>query len=77
MIKEVKIIDKGKILRIRDYGQFVRFVANGSEIEANKKALIDWMLEDNLTFNEIVKRRNQRQNNLGKEEGKSKCKKKA
>ena len=43
MIKEVKIIDKGKILRIRDYGQFVRFVANGSEIEANKKALIDWM----------------------------------
>lgn len=58
MIKVLKMVDKGKVLYIKDYGQILRFVVEGKELEVNKKALMDWLNEDNVTFNEYMKRRN-------------------
>ena len=58
MIKVLKIVDKGRILFVKDFGQILRFVVEGQELEVNKKALMDWLNEENVTFNEYMKRRN-------------------
>lgn len=63
MIKVLKMVDKGKVLYIKDYGQILRFVVEGKELEVNKKALMDWLNEDNVTFNEYMKRRSKRMPN--------------
>ncbi len=60
MINEIKIIDKGKMLKVRDYGKKLYFMANGDVIKCDKEALVKWLQLKPKTYAQILAERNAR-----------------
>ena len=60
MINEIKIIDNGKLLRVRDYGSKLHFMANGDVIKCDKEALVKWLELKPKTYAQVEAERNAR-----------------